>query len=300
MRGVRVLLIGATGFVGSHLVERLCASGADARCLVRAAGGPARHPLPEAAVPVEGSLEDAAALARACEGAEVIMHLAGAVKERRPGDFTRVNVEGTRRLCAAAAAARGLRAFVHVSSLAACGPSAADRPREEDDPPAPVSAYGRSKLAAEDCVRASGLPWVIARPPAVYGPRDRDLLMVFKCVARGFDLRVGPAVRSVSLIHASDLAAGLIASAGAAPRSTYFLCDAAPYPWDAVVAAMAAAFGTHLRRLRVPRWALLPAALLSQSLGRIAGRPSIFNRDKVREIAHAHWTCSGARAARSP
>ncbi|HAK95158.1 MAG TPA: hypothetical protein DCM87_09200 [Planctomycetes bacterium] len=298
MRGVRVLLTGGTGFVGSHLAEQMCARGADVRCLVRAAGGPARHALPEAAARIEGSLEDSAALARACEGAEVVMHLAGAVKERRPGDFVRVNVEGTRRLCEAAAATRGLRAFVHVSSLAACGPSAADRPRGEDDPPAPVSAYGRSKLEAEGCVRASGLPWVIARPPAVYGPRDRDLLAVFKCVARGFDLRVGPAARTVSLVHAGDLAAGLIASAGAAPRSTYFICDPSPYPWEEVVAAMASALGTRPRPLRVPRWVLLPAAMLSRLRGTITGRPSIFNRDKVREIAHAHWTCSGARAAR--
>ncbi len=298
MRGVRVLVTGATGFVGSHLAERLCALGADVRCLMRAAGGSARRPPPAGAACIEGSLEDAAALGRACEGVELIMHLAGATKERRPGDFVRVNVDGTQRLCDAAVAARGLRAFVHVSSLAACGPSAAGRPRCEDDAPAPVSAYGRSKRAGEDCVRASGLPWIIVRPPAVYGPRDRDMLAVFKCVARGLDPHVGPAARTVSLVHASDLAAGLIASAGAAPRSTYFLCDPTPYPWEDVIAAMASALGTRPRVLRVPRWALLPAAMLSEFWGTITGRPSIFNRDKVAEMAHAHWTCSGAKAAR--
>jgi hypothetical protein len=133
---------------------------------------PGRCPGPTASTD-RGDLDDPEALVRAAEGVDVIYHVAGLVMARDEAEFHAVNAEGTRRLLEAAAPS-GAR-FVLVSSLAAGGPTVPGRPLLGHEPPHPVTAYGRSKLAAEAVVRAGPLPWTIVRPPAVYGPRDREM-----------------------------------------------------------------------------------------------------------------------------
>lgn len=206
------LVTGASGFVGSHLVDALVEEGWRVRCLVRTTSR--LRWLPRARVELaHGALNDPPALRAALEEARVIFHLAGLTSATSPARYAAVNVEGTRALVAAMRERAPGALLVHCSSLAAAGPSLDGRPLSESDPPRPIGPYGESKLAAERLVASSGLDHVIVRPPAVYGPRDADILAVFRLAARGLALRLGPRGQRLSLVHVRDLAHGLIDAA---------------------------------------------------------------------------------------
>src|SRR5687768_3198073 len=167
---MRALVTGATGFVGSHLAAALQQRGDEVTAVARSPQRAAA--LGAAGVRViAGDLHDTKALQRAAEQQDVIFHVAGLVAARDEAEFMWANREGTRNVVAAAEATGEAR-FVLVSSLAAAGPSRRGVPLSGDETPRPVTAYGRSKLAAETVVRDSALPWSIVRPPIVYGPRD--------------------------------------------------------------------------------------------------------------------------------
>ena len=178
---MRIFVTGATGFLGSHLVDALLKRGAEVTCLVRSEAK--FHSLfPETApLLIRGDLDNTDALRAGCEGADIIYHSAALTAARSRREFFSVNVDATQRVIeAASAASPNLQRFVFVSSQAAAGPSASGLPKRECDPARPVSDYGASKLAAEEVVRQSGLPWSIVRPSAVYGPRDTSFLTVFR------------------------------------------------------------------------------------------------------------------------
>lgn len=299
---MRVLVTGATGFVGGQLVPELCRLGLELRLLVRDRRKAQRWSAAGAEL-VEGDLFDAPALARGCVGVDAVLHVAGLTKTWRAAEFERVNVEGTRQLAQAAVNA-GVGRFLLVSSLAAAGPSGPDRPRTEEDPPAPVSAYGRSKLGGErvasEVLAARGVRLAILRPPIVYGEGDRDFFVVFQQVARGLVPLVGGRAaleKRFSLVHVRDLARGL---AGAVARAdlegSYFL----PGPQDAsfgeVIALAGRAVGRQPRMPPVPAWLAWPVALALESAASALRKTTIVSRDKLTEAAQPGWACSGDRA----
>jgi nucleoside-diphosphate-sugar epimerase len=292
-----VLLTGGTGFVGGELAEALVSSGIKPRCLVRPRSSYQRLAALGADL-ATGGLDDPESLEKACKGCDVVFHVAGKTKVSRSSEYLEANAHGTARLVRAVEKHAPEALFVHVSSLAAAGPSPEDALREEDDTPDPVSLYGMSKLAGEEVVRLSKLKWVIARPPAVYGPRDTDVFSFFKLASFGLSPVIGGLERSLSLIHVSDLARGLILAAGANPGSTYFLADPTPYPLEAVMACIAGVLGKRLRRLEVPYGVVTPAAYLSGAWSWVSGRPGIFGPDKLREMRQAHWTCCVDKAVK--
>ncbi|HSD30556.1 MAG TPA: NAD(P)-dependent oxidoreductase, partial [Gemmatimonadales bacterium] len=164
---MRAFVTGATGFVGAHLVDALQRRGDTVVCLVRNAAK-ARGLGWTGVRLLEGDLDMPDALREGCAGAEVVYHVAGRISARNPEEFLSVNRDGTARVLEAA----GLqppRRLVYVSSLAVGGPTVPGQPIDETRAPAPVTAYGQSKLAAEELVRASAVPWTIVRPPVVYG-----------------------------------------------------------------------------------------------------------------------------------
>jgi nucleoside-diphosphate-sugar epimerase len=208
---VKVALTGATGFVGGHLAEALRARGDDVACLVRS---PAKAAALEArgCRLVPGDLGDPSGLERLVAGAEVVYHVAGRIAARNEAELTAANRDGAGRMARAARTA-GVGRFVLVSSLAVTGPTTPGRPLDESGPPRPVTPYGRSKLAGEEVVKAGGVAFTIVRPPAVYGPGDRELLRVFKLARTGFAPLLGDGRQELSLVHARDLAHALIAAA---------------------------------------------------------------------------------------
>src|SRR6266542_4341694 len=181
-----VLVTGGTGFVGSHLVERLTAAGDRVRCIVRATSSLTY--LPKSVETVRADLIGGAGLKEALESADAVFHVAGVTKAARPGDYYEGNGRAAENV--ARACPPGCR-LIHVSSLAAAGPSQDGKPVGEDASPWPLTHYGKSKLEGEERVRHFAPGAVIVRPPVVYGPRDTDVLEIFRTVNRGFMLRIG-------------------------------------------------------------------------------------------------------------
>ena len=186
-----VAVTGATGFVGSTLLKMACGQGLQVRALTR-------RPQPDMAgvTWIEGALDTPDRLARLVEGADAVIHFAGVVNAPTRDGFEQGNIRGTESIVAATKAT-GIARFVHVSSLAAREPG--------------LSVYGWSKAGAEQVVAASGLDWVMVRPPAIYGPGDMEMLDIFKMAKTGVMLM--PPAGHLSVIHAGDLAALLLALA---------------------------------------------------------------------------------------
>jgi uncharacterized protein YbjT (DUF2867 family) len=186
-----VAITGGTGFVGQTVIERACREGVALKALAR------REQSPNEGLEwVSGDLADRSALARLVEGTEAVLHIAGVVNTPDPMGFHLGNVTGTEALVEAVKAA-GVQRFVFVSSLAAREPV--------------LSKYGKSKHHAEEVVQSSGLDWTIVRPPAIYGPRDREILELFKAARWGV-VPMPPPGRA-SIIHVDDLARLLLAIA---------------------------------------------------------------------------------------
>lgn len=287
---MRVLVTGGTGFIGSHLVEALVRSGHEVSALARSPGK-AEELGRLGARPVRGDLRRAEGLQRAVERQEVVFHVAGLVKARSEAEYLRVNRDGTRRLAQAAAGA-GVQRLILVSSLSAAGPAEPGRRRADDEPPAPVTAYGRSKLAAESAARESGMPATIVRPPMVYGPRDVEVLRVFRMAARGVALVFGDGGQELSAIYVEDLVGALIAVAkcDAARGRTYCACHPELFTSGEFVRAVGRAVGREVRPLGLPANLVRAALSVTGAAAALAGRATLLNRDKANEFLAPAWT----------
>ncbi|MGH8516738.1 MAG: NAD-dependent epimerase/dehydratase family protein [Panacagrimonas sp.] len=282
-----VALTGATGFIGLHLVRTLKAAGHRVRLLVRRtpAAGAWGDATPEL---VRGALEDERAIDALVTGADAVIHLAGLIKATSRAVFMSVNRDG------AASVARRTRAlapsahFLLVSSLAAREPGLSD--------------YAASKRAGENAAReAFGAPITVLRPPAVYGPGDRETLIFFQLARRKWIPLLGPPEARAAMIHVADLCQLIAALAdGPARDAVLTASDARPdgYRWEEVMGAAARAVGnTAPRFIRAPV-SLLRAVALAGDAGRLLGSANMLNSQKLRELRHADWAVPPAEQAR--
>ncbi len=287
---MKVLVTGATGFVGSHLVEALRRSGAEVTALARS---PERASVltAQGVRVVRGDLHDKASLEAASQDQEIIFHVAGVVAAQGEAEFLWANRDGTANVVAAAEGS-GTPRFVLVSSLAAGGPAPKGLPLSGREPPRPVTAYGRSKLAAEQVVSQSGLSWSIVRPPIVYGPRDREVFKIFRLARFGIAPVFGDGSQELSAVHAADLANALIAAgqSEATVGGTYNACHPEVFTSSELGRAVGAAMGRSVGTVHIPP--LLGRALLSvtEASARLTRHATILTTDKANEFFQPAWT----------
>lgn len=292
-------MTGAAGFLARHLLPQLLATGARVTGLVRAR--PER--LPPDVRPAIGDCRDAEAMKCLLKGQDIVIHLAGTLFGANWQDYLAANGEMARNL---AAASQDASRIIQISSLAAAGPCAVAPGRGESETPAPVSAYGWSKLLAEQILAGSlGDRLVILRPPIIYGSGDRGLLPLFKSAKLGFG--VGPADFPISIIHASDTARACLLVCDQDASGIYHLSDGKIHQMDDVCKAMGIAQGRRkVRMLRPPRILMRLSANVAPvcakamcSLCRFAGRPAPgaaqWNPDKYRESVQKGWLSDNSR-----
>jgi nucleoside-diphosphate-sugar epimerase len=284
------LVTGATGFVGSHLVEALRREGHDVAALVRSPGKAAL--LNTLGVhQVAGDLSTPNAVVQAAEGRDVVFHVAGLTAALDEAAYFAANRDGTR-VVAEAAARAGAGRIVYVSSMAAAGPALPGRALRGEEPPSPVTAYGRSKLAGEHEVRTRAVPWTIVRPPMVYGPRDREVLKVFRMARLGIVAVFGDGTQELSAVHAADLASALVAvtETPATIGGVFYACHPETFTSEEFVRAVGRTVGRSVTVLRIPVRLGRLALAGTGAFARSAGRATILNADKANEFFQPAWT----------
>lgn len=296
---LKVFVTGSTGFIGSHLVERLIHKGYHVVCLVRKNSN--LKWLNE--LPVEyvyGDLFDVEVLRKATSDVDYIYHIAGVTASKTRRGYFLGNQEATRNLLIAAEANSNLKRFIFAGSLTAVGPSTAGKPVNEESELKPITTYGRSKMAAEKEVVSfqNKIPTTIIRIPAVYGPRDTATLDFFKTVNNGIIPLVGFKSKHVNILHVDDVVDGLIL-AGEHPNAvgkTYFIGSEKAYTWEDIGKVTQEIIHRKTIKVRVPEYIVVIVAALYNLFDFFRRKPSVFNFEKSKDMIAEAWICDISKA----
>ena len=274
-----VAITGATGFIGSHLCDHLLSQGFDVRLLARNPDA-AQHLVDRGASVIAGDLEDTQALGRLVDGAGAVIHAAGAVRGNCQQAFDSVNVAGTASILAAIKSASSTARLLLLSSLAAREPQ--------------LSWYAHSKWEAEQLLlQEENLDWTILRPPAVYGPGDKEMLPIFQWMARGIALVPGSPAARTSLIHVEDLVSATTQCLGtpATRGQLFYACDgkAGGYSWPELAAVAESLWLRKVRIWQVPQWLLNGVARSNMWLTAVSGNAPMLTPPKLKELRHQDW-----------
>ena len=299
-RNLRALVTGANGFVGSHLVEGLLERGYQIRCLVRKTSN-LRWLSGLRVEYVYGDIADKDSLRSVFGNADLVFHSAGLTNAKSREEYLRANAEGTGNLVEACLEENPkLQRLVYISSQAAAGPGSDEQPLNETAPCRPVTDYGESKLEGERIVleHSSQLPITVIRPPAVYGPRDRDVLGFFKVASKGFRISFGRGESFLSLVYVKDLVDGIIRAAEnpGSVGQIYFIADDKVYSWKEAFSIIAGVLNKRTVPLRIPKSVVFFLAFMSESFARLFGRSAALNIQKAREITQRYWGLEVSKA----
>src|SRR5579859_6391058 len=295
------LVTGSSGFVGSHLAETLAQRKVKTRLLVRKTS---KLPFaPNSFMELYyGDVTDFESVRKAAKGVQVIYHLAGILRGSDFWNFKNVNAEGTRNVCRAAEEQKGLKRLVYVSSLSAAGPSEKGSAIDETAPCRPVSFYGQTKLMGEEIALSyrKKFPVTALRPAAVYGPRETDIFAYFKMVRQGLVLIPGDGSQKISFVHVADLVDSILKAAHSpkAKDQVYFVSDGKNYRWEEIAAFIGKSLKKTYFTFKVPMGIVKIAALFGDLAGRMTGKPTMVNRDKIKEALVPGWACSNAKIRR--
>jgi len=288
---MRVLVTGGTGFLGSHLIDRLLEDPeAEVFALVRDPSRPRWLEGNDRVRLLAGDLMNVPPLPA---GLDCVFHLAGLTKTLKSSEYYTVNQGGTASLLRALEGQSGPLRFVHLSSVAAGGPSTPRRPVREEDPPRPVSPYGESKLLAEgEALKYKGrFSVVILRAAAIYGPRDEDFLEYFRWMKRGILPLVGHRLKLLSLCYVRDVirAISLASRADVAGGEVFNIADPRVYSWEDIGGTVAGLLGKKLVHVHIPHWTAFLASAASEGIGRLGGGAHALNVSKYKQMKPDCW-----------
>lgn len=301
--GADILVTGATGFIGAVVVDYLKSRDDSVRVLLRPESDAGRASSMGVDVR-KGSYDNPASLREAVKGVDMVIHLAGVTKSVNEKGYYDGNVLPVKKLLEAVKEVNpGLRRFLLVSSLAAAGP--ADNPDPgitETDIPEPVSIYGRSKLEAEKICLSykDSLPVTVVRPPAVYGPGDKDVLQFLVMLKKGVVIAAGDVGKQrLSLVHVEDLVRGIVMAAESpvGAGETYFITSPKGYSWEELSGIASKELGVNtIRKISLPKSLIRIFGHIAGLISTITGRSGFLNPDKVNEMVRDYWVCSPQKA----
>lgn len=301
----RVLITGASGFIGYHLIEAAQKEGLEVHAAVRRSSN-VSHLKPLNPVFVYPELSEKNALKKLLEEGDYayILHAAGATRAKNSQAYNAVNADYTRLLAEAALeAAIPLKRFLFMSSLAALGPVpySDEQPITESTQPMPITSYGKSKLLAEKYLEElKELPLTTIRPTAVYGPREKDLFILFKTLNKGLDVYIGTDPQRLSFVYVKDLAEVTISALlkGQNGRQVYNISDGFAYDRYALADSFKTVTGKNPRRVHLPVGVLKLAANIMELGATFSPIAPVVNREKVKELTAPNWYCSIEAAQR--
>jgi nucleoside-diphosphate-sugar epimerase len=296
------VVTGATGFVGSHLVDLLLKENYTVRCITRPSSNLRwlKDKNVEIYTPNISNISDLECI---FSDANLIYHVAGVVKSKKPEGYFKGNVEVTKNLLDAAVKyAKNLNRFIYVSSQAACGPSTKDHPKTEEDPLTPITNYGKSKKAAEELVHTyfDKLPITICRPPAVYGQRDTEILIFFKTFNSGLFTTIGMNDKTVSLVNVKDLVKGIYLASitPQANHQTYFIASEKFYTWSEIGNITSKVLNKKALHIKVPHFIVYTLAFFAEFFSMFSQNAATLNIEKAKDIVQEYWTCDTSKAVR--
>jgi nucleoside-diphosphate-sugar epimerase len=295
-----VFVTGASGFIGSHLVDALLARQCTVHCLVRRTSD--LRWLDRAKVHIHyGNLEGNFSLKKCLQETDYVFHCAGLTIAKTRQEFFRVNAHACKSLYEQCVQyGKHLKRIVHISSLASVGPARPDQPVDENTPTRPVTYYGKSKLAGEEIALtfASTLPLVILRPPVVYGPREVNFFAFIDAIAKGWNLKIGPEDRVLSFIYVADLIEAMLRAATRpvpgkdTEKNVYFITDGNCYHWKDMVEIAAKILNVRPRSICIPDGLLAFAALMLEFLSIYQKKAPLLDSQRVIDIRQSTWTAS--------
>jgi nucleoside-diphosphate-sugar epimerase len=294
------VVTGASGFVGSHLVDLLLEKGHKVKCIVRSSSN-LRWLKDKDVEIVNTGLFDVEKLKEVVKDADYLFHVAGIVKAKKIEDYMKGNVETTKNLLEAVKAVnKSIKRVVIVSSLTATGPSKIGKPNNELTPLNPITRYGISKKAEETLVKSymDEIPITIVRPPAVYGPRDTEIYLIFKTYKNGLLPLIGFNKKEVSIVHVSDLVRGiyLAATSPKAVGQIYFIGSKDYYNWDQMGNAIAKGMGKKALTIRLPHFLVYTVGAIAEFFSWFSSKAATFNFEKARDFVQEAQTCDSSKA----
>lgn len=297
---MKALITGATGFVGSHLADKLLEKNYEVYCLRRKTSS-TKWLDGKNVTYVDGDLFSNEALEKCIKEMDYIFHVAGVVKAKTKEGFMHGNYESTKNLLEITEKVNpNIKKFIFVSSLAATGPAMTEKPADENTKPDPITTYGISKLKAEQEVLKfkDKFPVTIISPPAVFGPRDTEILIYFKTFSRGLNSVIGFDAKYLSLVYVEDLADGLILAAenNIANGQKYFLCFDKAYNWDEIGDITSKLLGKKAIKIRLPHSVIYSVGYLAELFSTFSKKPATLNLEKCKDITQLRWICTNEKA----
>lgn len=299
---MKALVTGGTGFIGSHVVEKLLDLGFDVRCIIRETSN-LRWLEGKTVELFEATLFDKVSLQKAVIGVDYIFHIAGLTFAKDINEFMKGNKEATQNLLEVAFEhTSNLKRFIFLSSQTVTGPAKSlDLPVDESTICNPITSYGKSKKATEDEILKymHKFPITIIRAPAVYGPREEAIYAIFKSVKFGLATMVGFKPKYVSLIHSEDLSRGIVEAALTENTAgqIYFVSSDEFYTWGRLIPLIAEKMNKKfVLKLKLPHFLVLATAGISEFFGKFAKHPPVFNYEKGIDFIQDYWICSIEKA----